>query len=173
VSSPDSGEALVARCAAGDVDALGGLYDRFGAAAYGLARRMTGEDALAEAAVEAAFLDVWRQAGFFDPARGKASTWVLGLVHRRARGAPRRVPGDAAAGDRVVTGDRETAEGEAARAALAQLEPDERRVLELAYLDGYTEAEIAALLGEPRASVGNRLHEALTTLRDLLGAVSR
>lgn len=176
MSSSESYEALVARCAAGDVDALADLYDRFGATAYGLARRITGEEARAEAVVEAAFLDAWREARSFEPARVKVSTWLLSFVHRRAleavRGGQRRVPVTVEERGRAVTAEGPAAvDAEAVRAALAQLEPEERRVLELAYLDGYTQAEIAELLGEPRSSVTSTLHSALTTLRDLLGAV--
>jgi RNA polymerase sigma factor (sigma-70 family) len=175
VSSSDPCEALVARCAAGEVDALGGLYDQFGATAYALARRMTGEDASAEAVVEAAFLDAWRQASSFEAGHGKVSTWLLGFVHRRAldavRGERRRTAGVPAGSGRPAPGAVPAAEGDAVRAAFAQLEPEERRVLELAYFGGYTQAEIAELLGEPAASVGSTLHAGLTTLRDLLGAV--
>ncbi|HKP18385.1 MAG TPA: sigma-70 family RNA polymerase sigma factor [Gaiellaceae bacterium] len=179
MSSSDSDPALVARCTAGDVDALGDLYDQFGGRAYALARRITGDDASAEAVVEAAFLDAWREAFSFDPARARVSAWLLGFVHRRAvdavRGERRRTAGVAARSGALETGEAAAAgaEGEAVRAALAQLEPEERRVLELAYFEGYTQAEIAELLGEPAASVASTLHSALMTLRHLLGSVRK
>ena len=75
---------LLAACAEGDEQALGSLYDRFGKVAYGLALRVVRDPALAEDAVQEAFLAVWRQAASFDRSRGRASTWILTLVHRRA-----------------------------------------------------------------------------------------
>ena len=75
---------LLAACAEGDEQALGSLYDRFGKVAYGLALRVLRDAALAEDAVQEAFLAVWRQAARFDRSRGTASTWILMLVHRRA-----------------------------------------------------------------------------------------
>ena len=79
-----SDEALVALVARSDEVALAELYDRFGRVAYGLARRILRDDALAEDAVQEGFLAAWRSAARFVPERAKASTWLLTLVHRRA-----------------------------------------------------------------------------------------
>ena len=59
--------ALLAACADGDEQALAALYDRFGRVAYRLALRVLRDSALAEDAVQDAFLAVWRQAAKFDP----------------------------------------------------------------------------------------------------------
>src|SRR3954464_8946511 len=85
-----SDEALVALAARSEQSALAELYDRYGRTAYGLALRVLRDQALAEDAVQEAFLAVWRTASRFTPERGKASTWILTLVHRRAVDAVRR-----------------------------------------------------------------------------------
>src|SRR5712691_7594590 len=85
-----SDEALVALVARSDEVALGELYDRFGRLAFGLALRVLRDEALAEDAVQDAFLAVWRSAARFVPERAKASTWILTLVHRRAVDLVRR-----------------------------------------------------------------------------------
>src|SRR5919199_5294227 len=85
-----SDEALVALVARSDDTALAELYDRFGRAAYGLAFRVLRDAALAEDAVQEAFLEVWRQADRFVPERARASTWLLTFVHRRAVDVVRR-----------------------------------------------------------------------------------
>jgi len=77
-------EALLALVARADDEALAALYDRFGGVAYRLAFRVLRDQVLAQDAVQEAFLAAWRTAVSFDPARGKASTWLLTLVHRRA-----------------------------------------------------------------------------------------
>ena len=85
-----SDEALVALPRARRQAALAELYDRFGRVAYGLALRVVRDPALAEDAVQEAFLAVWRSAARFVPERAKASTWILTLVHRRAVDIVRR-----------------------------------------------------------------------------------
>src|SRR5882762_10402648 len=85
-----SDEAVVALLARSDESALAELYDRFGRIAYGLALRILRDEGLAEDAVQEAFLTVWRSSARYMPERGKASTWVLTLVHRRAVDLVRR-----------------------------------------------------------------------------------
>src|SRR2546421_12337938 len=84
-----SDEAVVALVARSDEQALAELYDRFGRTAYGLALRVLRDEALAEDAVQDAFLTLWRTADKFMPERAKASTWLLTLVHRRGAGPVR------------------------------------------------------------------------------------
>src|SRR3989442_9374359 len=85
-----SDEAVIALIARSDEQALGELYDRFGRVAYGLALRNLRDAALAEDAVQEAFMKVWRGATGYRPERGKASTWVLTFVHGRAVDLVRR-----------------------------------------------------------------------------------
>src|ERR1044071_5451631 len=85
-----SDEALVLLAARSEQSALAELYDRYGRPAYGLALRIVRDEALAEDAVQEGFLALWRTASRFVPERGKASTWILTLVHRRAVDAVRR-----------------------------------------------------------------------------------
>src|SRR5947209_779798 len=85
-----SEETLLALIADGEERALEELYRRLGRAAYGLAFRIVRDEALAQDAVQEAFLAVWRAAAGFLPERAKPSTWVLTLVHRRAVDVVRR-----------------------------------------------------------------------------------
>src|SRR4029077_4255695 len=77
-------EALLALVAREDEEALAQLYDRYSRVAYGLALRVVRDPALAEDAVQDAFLTLWRTAAGFRSDRAKPSTWILTLVHRRA-----------------------------------------------------------------------------------------
>src|ERR671939_1160587 len=85
-----SDEALLALVARSDDEALAELYDRFGRQAYALALRILRDAALAQDAVQDAFLTAWRTAPSFDPLRGSASTWLMTIVHRRAVDVVRR-----------------------------------------------------------------------------------
>jgi RNA polymerase sigma factor (sigma-70 family) len=172
-----SDEELLEAIASGDHDALGALYDRFGRVAYGLAFRVLRDQALAEDAVQEAFLAVWRSAEGYRRERAKAATWVLTLVHRRAvdlvrredrrRGDPLEEAPEACGptvDEEADLRDRRTA----VQAALAQLPPDQRQALELAYYGGYTQSELAERLGIPLGTVKSRMFAGLARLRELV-----
>ena len=174
-----SDEALLAQLARGDELALAELYDRFGRIAYGLAVKVLRDQALAEDAVQDAFLGAWRTAAAFDPTRGTASTWLMTLVHRRAVDLVRRedrrrtdVLDDAPIAASETTDEQAAVREERRRvqAALAQLPADQREALELAYYGGLTQSELAERLGVPLGTVKSRMFAGLGKLRDLLAA---
>jgi RNA polymerase sigma-70 factor (ECF subfamily) len=169
---------LLEACATGDEQALGVLYDRYGKLAYGLALRILRDPALAEDAVQEAFLTVWRRAATYDPTRGKAASWILTLVHRRAVDIVRREQRfnvqttELAAAARpapVESVDEQVALRSEVHAALRTLSSAEREVLHLAYWRGLTQPQIATALGIPLGTVKSRTFAAFEKLRDALG----
>ena len=172
-----SDEALVALLARGDEGALAELYDRFGAVSFGLALRVVRDAALAEDAVQEAFLTVWRTASRFVAERGKARTWILTLVHRRAVDVVRREQTRRTdpLKEQPESGGR-TAEEEAwlrlertrVQEALKRLPDQQREAIELAYYGGFTQSELADRLGEPLGTVKSRMFTGLSRLRELL-----
>jgi len=173
-----SDEAVVALVARSDDTALAELYDRFGRVAYGVALRVLRDEKLAEDAVQEAFLAAWRSADRFMPERGKASTWILTLVHRRAVDLVRREdrrraetlgddrepsPSDSAEDDAWLRFERERVQ-----AALRQLPDQQREALELAYYGGFTQSELAERLGQPVGTIKSRMFTGLARLRELL-----
>jgi RNA polymerase sigma factor (sigma-70 family) len=173
-----SDEALVALVARSDDEALGELYDRYSQVAYGLARRILRDTALAEDAVQDAFLAVWRTAGRFVPERAQARTWLLTIVHRRAVDLVRREerrraePLAGPPGERAAEPSEEawrSLERERVRDAMAKLPDQQREALELAYYGGFTQSELAERLGEPLGTIKSRMFNGLARLRELLG----
>jgi RNA polymerase sigma factor (sigma-70 family) len=173
-----SDEALVALAARSEQSALAELYDRYGRPAYGLALRVVRDESLAEDAVQEAFLTVWRTAARFVPEKGKASTWILTLVHRRAVDVVRREqrrrtdsleqapePGGGAADEEAWL----RLQRERVQAALKQLPDQQREALELAYYGGFTQSELAERLGQPVGTIKSRMFTGLARLRELLG----
>jgi RNA polymerase sigma factor (sigma-70 family) len=172
-----SDEALVALVARSDDDALAALYDRYGRLAYGLALRILRDASLAQDAVQEAFLHAWRQAGSFDPARAKPSTWLLTLVHRRSVDLVRReqrrrvepledVPHEAGEATEEEAALRERRQ--IVQHALRRLPSDQREALELAYYGGFTQSQLAERLGVPLGTIKSRMFGGLSRLRDLL-----
>ena len=174
-----SDEALVALAARSEQSALAELYDRFGRPAYGLALRILRDESLAEDAVQEAFLTLWRTSARFVPERGKASTWILTLVHRRAVDlvrreerrradaidqAPEQVSRDAVDEEALLRLQRERVQD-----ALRKLPDQQREAIELAYYGGFTQSELAERLGQPLGTIKSRMFMGLARLRELLG----
>jgi RNA polymerase sigma factor (sigma-70 family) len=172
-----SDEELLEAIGAGDEAALGALYDRFGRTAYGVALRILRDQALAEDAVQEAFLAIWRSADSYRRERAKPSTWILTLVHRRAVDLVRREdrrrgqPLDEAPEDLATAVPEEALLRErraAVQSALKELPGDQRQALELAYYGGYTQSELATQLGVPLGTVKSRMFAGLSRLRELV-----
>ena len=188
VRSPDS--ALVAQAATGDERALGELYDRYGGMAFSLACSVVGEPADAEEVVADAFAQVWRTASGFDAGRGSVGAWLATIVRTRAldllrsRKRRARVLEEAAVvtdeGETLVLAptldptDRSTELAETSlivRRSLADLPPQQRRVIELAYFGGLSQSEIATQLSEPLGTVKTRMRAGMEKLRQVLRPV--
>src|SRR3954451_17560652 len=177
-----SDEAVVALVARSDEQALAELYRRFGRLAYGLAFRILRDDALAQDAVQEAFLGAWRAAGRFTAERAKPSTWLLTLVHRRGVDLVRREERrrtEPLQPDTEPVGTEATDEAEVAtqrqtiRQALRQLPAEQREAIELAYYGGYTQSELAERLDQPLGTIKSRMFTGLARLRDELGDDAR
>ncbi|TWP51699.1 sigma-70 family RNA polymerase sigma factor [Lentzea tibetensis] len=177
---------LVSRLARGDRTAFGELYDRYGTPAYSLARRICVDPDLSEDVVQEAFLALWRHPSRFDPARGGFGSWLMTVVHHRAVDTVRRentqrrrnVPLTDEVSERTVPpADGADAEaltsvvGAEVRAALRTLPEEQRQVIALAYLGGYTQCEVAKLTGVPLGTVKSRTFAAIRRLRGTLGSL--
>jgi RNA polymerase sigma-70 factor (ECF subfamily) len=167
---------LLERVAAGDTAAARACIERYAGLVWSLARRTSPEEA--EDAVQEIFLDVWKSAARFDPARGSEATFVAmiarrRLIDRRRRGRSREH--GPLADDLVEEGafGRVEAAAEAAIAArsLSGLRPEPRRVLLLATCEGLSHAEIAEALGMPLGTVKAHVRRGLLHVkRALFGA---
>ena len=176
----DPDRRLMELLAAGDAEALDGLFERYGAMAYSVALRITGEPAAAEDVVQDAFLGVWRNADRFIGSKGLARTWLLSIVHHRAIDAiRRRRPASELPDPEATTPDSltlpdvwgEVARGldrTAIRAALQTISPIQREAIELAFFSGLTQVEVAARTGAPLGTVKSRMRLGLLGLRRAL-----
>jgi RNA polymerase sigma-70 factor, ECF subfamily len=169
---------LIERCAQRHEGSLGELYDRHAGLCLHRAVDVLRNQALAEEAVQDAFLDLWKTAESFDPDRAAVRTWLCVLVHRRAVDIARREAKHHLA-DGVVSSPPSasyTAEEllllqidrRRVRAALDRLSPTQRQVIELAYWVGLTQSQIAIRCDVPVGTIKSRTFDALARLAKLL-----
>jgi RNA polymerase sigma-70 factor (ECF subfamily) len=170
---------LLRALARGDQTALAGIYDRYRLILFGLVMRILHDRAEAEDVLQETFLQVWRRAGDFDEARGRAFTWLVTIARSRALDRLRssasrsRVADEAAQMPHDEVGDAaedavRSEEGTVVRQALAELPSEQRQALLLAYFEGLTQTEIAKRLGDPLGTVKTRMRSGTIKLRELL-----
>jgi RNA polymerase sigma-70 factor (ECF subfamily) len=168
--------------ALGSGAAMREVYARCGAKAFAVALRLLPSRADAEEVLQEAFLEVWRRAREFDPERGGLETWVttitrtrsidrlrsMGTASRVAEGMSHQSPPVSAT---PIAPDEAASRGQGrgrVLAALKQLPPEQREVVELAYFEGLSQREIAERTGNPLGTVKTRARLALEKLGDLL-----
>jgi RNA polymerase sigma-70 factor (ECF subfamily) len=168
----------------GDQDAFARLYDATSARVFGLAVRIVRDPAQAEEVAQEAFLEIWRTASRFDPAKGSAQAWMLTIVHRksvdRVRSAEAATRRDSTYELRNQTVDHDSTadaahasmEARRVRNAMESLTPVQREALELAYFGGYTHTEVASMLDLPLGTAKTRIRDGLIRLRDTIGVAS-
>jgi RNA polymerase sigma-70 factor, ECF subfamily len=169
---------LVMHIAAGSEPALCEVYDRFSKLIYSIARRILRDTSEAEDVVQDVFVKLWAHALEYKATHGSVSTWLMTITHRTAIDQLRR---------RTVRATVEVEEREllahpdpkpntellldriGLTGALATLKPEERELVELAFLEGLSHAQLAERTGMPLGTIKTRLRTGLVKLRQVLG----
>ena len=172
---------LLRRSSRGDEDAFAAVYDATARRLFGLVLRIVRDHAMSEEVTQEVYLDVWRHCARFDPERGSAMSWLMTIAHRtavdrvRASEASRRRDDAHAATSQDIGFDvtaesaQASLEAQRVRRALTTLTDAQRSAVELAFLGGYTHAEVARLLDLPLGTAKTRIRDGLIRLRDTLG----
>ena len=178
----DGQKCLLQRVGEGDTQAVAECIDRFGGLVWSLARKLIGNPAEAEDAVQEVFIGLWKNAARYDPSVGSEITFVTMIARRRLidwwRKTGRRPNGDAADVDNLPLHAAASAHHrvelaeEAARAteAIKQLRPEQQEVLNLAVCQGWSHQLIADRLCLPLGTVKTHVRRGLMRVRELLGA---
>jgi RNA polymerase sigma-70 factor, ECF subfamily len=174
--------ATIRRVAEGDQGALGDLYDSTSPLVLGLIRRIVEDFPAAEEITLDVYTQVWRLAPTYSPQKGTPLTWLLMLARSRAldhlRSRARRAkdlerPIEAALDRSHADSSPETAAISESRrriiqGVLADLAPEQLRVLRLAFFDGLSHLEIAEKTGIPLGTIKSRIRIGMMRMRELL-----
>lgn len=166
-----------------DRTAFDAFYNATTERVLSLVLRITRQIDIAEEVVSDVYLQVWRQADRFDPARGNALAWLTILCRSRALDTLRK-NNSAPTSSAIPISEIPEAEADdlpqdlliaveqhsAVHAALEQLEPDQRQLLALAYFRGYSHSELAQFTGMPLGSVKTQLRRTISKLKEIVSA---
>ena len=180
-SAGDLAAGLLVRVADGDQRAFSELYDLLSSRVFGLILRVLVNRSQSEEVLQEVFFEVWQSAGRFAPNKGQGRTWVLTIAHRRAvdrvRASQSSADRDVRVGmrdlgvshDSVAEQVELSIEGGKVVAALATLPDPQREALVLSYYGGYSQSEIAVLIGAPLGTIKTRMRDGLSRLRSEMG----
>jgi RNA polymerase sigma factor (sigma-70 family) len=178
-----SDEVLISAIAGGGAWAIEPLYQRYSRVLYSLAYRMVSDQQVAEDLLQEAFVAVWRRASSYSPQVGAVRSWLVSIMHHRTidylrsvrnRALTRELPWeDVEYDDRIAVPDAwdetwRNVKSDTVREALMHLPTEQRMVIELAYFQGWTHAEIAEGCQLPLGTVKARIRLGLIRLKRVL-----
>lgn len=192
MSAEPSDQELIERVRQRDRAAMADLYDRYSRAVYSLALHVLREQRTAEDVVQDAFLTFWQHPASYVAERGSFGPWILRVARNRSidilrRGSrERRMPTtrgtQSDGGEQTTSFEERIADPDPdpsdqiwshdvavrVRAALQELTPPQREVVELAYFRGMTQSQMSAHLGVPLGTIKTRVRTALRRLAEIL-----
>ncbi len=176
----DQLKAAMARLAAGDRTALEDIYRATSVKLFGICYRILGDRKEAEDALQDVYVNLWRRADRFDPARASPISWLAVFARNRAidrlrSGRVQRAaaPLEAAA---EVADSAPLAEAlliDAERRAqvhhcLSELEDNQQSNIRAAFFDGKTYAELAEAGGVPLGTMKSWIRRGMIRLKTCL-----
>lgn len=175
----DLGSVLL-RVAQQDADAFAAFYDRTSGRVYGLVSRVLRDAGYSEETTQEIYLEVWRTAAAYDPAKGSPLAWLLTIAHRRAvdrvrseqAGTKREARYGAANVDRAGDVVAESAIGRDERRRVTEciggLTDAQRECIGLAYYGGLTYVQVSQRLKTNLSTIKSRMRDGLRGLRNCL-----
>jgi RNA polymerase sigma-70 factor (ECF subfamily) len=172
---------LLRQVARQDVEAFATFYDRTRARVFGLVTRVLRDPGYSEETTQDVYLQVWRNAGSYDPVAGSPLAWLMTLAHRRAvdrvrseQAASQRESRYGAANvdpptDHVAEEVVQRDERRQVADCLGSLTDAQRECIQLAYYDGLTYVQVSERLSANLATIKSRMRDAIRGLRKCLG----
>jgi RNA polymerase sigma-70 factor, ECF subfamily len=176
-STPAQDELLLERVRTRDQQAMTDLFDRYGSMVYSVALRVLKDTGQAEDVMQDVFFNLWENPRSFISGRGSLGAWLLVVTRNRAIDAlRRRRPSDPV--DEVVLPAKTNLAADAERSTMMEkvrvvmsaLPSDQQKSLHLAFFEGLSHSEIAALTGDPLGTIKTRIRTALISVRKAIQA---
>ncbi|MBV8573397.1 MAG: sigma-70 family RNA polymerase sigma factor [Acidobacteriaceae bacterium] len=172
---------LIDRLRRRDPEGLAKAYDRYAPLAYSLFVRIIRDESVAEDLVQELFFRVWNRARDFDPAKGTLGVWIVSIARNMAIDHVRSAQGRLQSRIRPIEPTDQLVfsykpiepesvidNARAIKEAFSTLNPNQKRVLELAYFEGFSQTEIAGQLQQPLGTIKSWMRSGLSKLRSVI-----
>jgi len=160
-----------------DEHAFSFLYDHYSKALFSIILPIIPQQELAEDVLQEVFVKIWQNIKLYDASKGRLYTWMLNIARNqsidRTRSKDFNNRSKTTELSETVYNNRQGAEAKiddvGLTKTLSQLPDESRKLLELAYYQGYTQEEIANMLNIPLGTVKTRIRTTIIHLRKILG----
>lgn len=161
-----------------DQQAFSYLYDNYAPAINGVISRMVESRELAEDILQETFVKIWNNFESYDAGKGRLFTWMINIARNltidtiRSKGFKKlaKISGDENSVSNFTSSKHpiENFDTIGIRNQLANLKPEQRIIIDLAYFNGFTQEEISKQMGVPLGTVKTRMRAAIIELRKIL-----
>ncbi len=157
--------------------ALKFLMERYGDSMYGVVNRIVKDTNLAEDALQEGFIKIWKNISEFNPEKASLFTWMFTIVKNSAidlmrRESNRKIQSlESGVYDNMSHSVESNISDVGLMNKLKQLDPKYQELIDLIYLKGYTQQEVADELKMPLGTVKTRINTAIKMLRNILAVI--
>jgi RNA polymerase sigma factor (sigma-70 family) len=159
-----------------DEQAFSYLYDRYSKALFSIILQIIPQQEIAEDVLQEVFLKIWRNIKLYEASKGRLYTWMLNIARNgaidRTRSKEFNNRSKTTELEETVYDNRQTVEAGiddvGLKKTLGNLPEESRKLLELAYFQGYTQEEISKILNIPLGTVKTRIRATIIQLRKIL-----
>ena len=152
------------------------LFEAYGSKLRHFMMRSGADAGTADELAQEALLMVWRKAGLYQPEKGSVNGWIFTIArnlridrlrkevnwHELSDEMLQALPSeDIAQDDALEAQERQ----KRVRAVLQELGPEQREIIELAYIEGLSHSQIGERLGLPLGTVKSRMRLAYQKVR--------
>ncbi len=167
----------------GDKRSFSELYDRFSGAVFAIILTIIKDRAEAEDALQDCFCSIWDHAEQYDPSKGRVVSWIMTVARNKAFDHTAKLKRQGKIATRVEEVSQEEPkitdqdafdstvtreESHAVREALNRLPEEQRQAIQLAFIKGMTQTEVADSLDEPLGTIKARIRRGLYQMRGVL-----
>ena len=175
---------LISRIAQMDKSAFSILYERYSQLVYNLANKIVKDSDYAGEVMQSVFVQIWHKAPSYNEKKGALSTWIINITRNKSIDLLRRIKKDKlnvciefdeleSPTNYDSTINEISERKKIIKKVMGEIPREQRTIIEMVYLEGYTQKEVSEKLNIPLGTVKTRTHLGIAKLRDILSPYMR
>ena len=170
---------LIGRVVHRDKSAFGTLYDRYSQLVFNLANKIVKDPDYGGEVMQSVFIQIWNKASTYNESKGAVSTWIINIARNKSIDLLRRTKNEKlnvylefteleSPDNYGSTISENNERKKILKEVMAEIPEEQRIIINLIYLEGYTQKEVSEKLEIPLGTVKTRIHLGINKLRERL-----